>query len=86
MLSFSAHEITHAFDDEGILYNELGQLESLYDNETTQAFHEASECIREQYSQYEILAGINVNGTATLGENIADQGGLKVAEVSIYKR
>lgn len=76
-----AHEITHAFDDVGIMYDEAGSYKALYDNDTVTAFHEASDCIRQQYSRFTV-AGLNVDGNVTLGENIADHGGLKIAEVA----
>jgi len=76
-----AHEITHAFDEVGIMYNSKGQYQPLYDNETITAFHNASDCIRSQYSNFSIH-GVNVDGNVTLGENIADHGGLKIAEIA----
>ena len=49
---FSAHEITHAFDEVGIMYNSEGLFQPLYDNETIEAFNNASDCIRQQYSTF----------------------------------
>merc|ERR1719464_1196896 len=76
-----AHEITHAFDEVGIMYNSEGLFQPLYDNETIEAFNNASDCIRQQYSTFS-AAGVNVDGNATMGENIADHGGLKIAEIA----
>ena len=63
------------------MYNSKGQYQPLYDNETIRAFHNASDCIRTQYSNFSIH-GVNVDGNVTLGENIADHGGLKIAEIA----
>jgi membrane metallo-endopeptidase-like protein 1 len=80
-LYLAAHEITHAFDEVGIMYNSEGFYQPLYDNSTIEAFHNASNCIRKQYSDFSI-GGVHVDGNVTLGENIADHGGLKIAEVA----
>ena len=77
----SAHEITHAFDEVGIMYNSQGHFKPLYDNDTVEAFHKASDCIRKQYSTFN-LDGMPVDGNTTLGENIADHGGLRIAEIA----
>jgi hypothetical protein len=50
----SAHEITHAFDDEGINYDSQGSVGNLYDSSTIQAFHAEADCLRQQYSQYKL--------------------------------
>eukprot|EP00094_Tigriopus_californicus_P013393 TCALIF_12954-PA protein Name:"Similar to ECE1 Endothelin-converting enzyme 1 (Homo sapiens)" AED:0.20 eAED:0.20 QI:0/0/0/0.71/1/1/7/0/1168 len=80
-----AHEITHAFDDEGILYDQYGTFNPLYDNKTIDEFHLASNCVRNQYSDFEVLTGVRVDGNITLGENIADHGGLKIAEIAYHE-
>jgi len=73
-----AHEITHAFDDSGINYNAEGMTAQLYDNMTVEAFHKEATCLRDQYSKYSI-ADSQVDGNTTLGENLADHGGLSMA-------
>eukprot|EP00090_Calanus_glacialis_P001950 TRINITY_DN11456_c0_g1_i3.p1 TRINITY_DN11456_c0_g1~~TRINITY_DN11456_c0_g1_i3.p1 ORF type:complete len:946 (-),score=146.68 TRINITY_DN11456_c0_g1_i3:85-2922(-) len=73
-----AHEITHAFDDSGINYNSEGMTAQLYDNKTVEAFHKEATCLRDQYSKYSI-ADSQVDGNTTLGENLADHGGLSMA-------
>ncbi len=65
----------------GILYDPVGAYSPLYDNATVAAFHSASDCVRNQYSSFTLASGVAVDGNATLGENIADHGGLRVAEV-----
>lgn len=84
-VTLSAHEITHAFDDEGILYDQFGAFNPLYDNKTIDEFHLASNCVRNQYSDFEVLTGVKVDGNITLGENIADHGGLKIAEIAYHE-
>ncbi|XP_043280867.1 endothelin-converting enzyme homolog isoform X1 [Venturia canescens] len=72
------HELTHAFDDQGREYDLHGNLHQWWNNATIERFKNRTECIVDQYSDYEIQ-GRRVNGRQTLGENIADNGGLKAA-------
>ncbi|XP_030078217.1 endothelin-converting enzyme 1 isoform X2 [Microcaecilia unicolor] len=72
------HELTHAFDDQGREYDKDGNLRSWWKNSSIEAFNNQTACITEQYSNYSIN-GESVNGKQTLGENIADNGGLKAA-------
>ena len=74
----AAHEITHAFDDSGINYDAEGRAAQLYDNSTILGFHREAACLRDQYSTYR-LAEAKVDGNLTLGENLADHGGLSMA-------
>ena len=57
---FSAHEITHAFDEVGIMYNSEGLFQPLYDNETIEAFNNASDCIRQQYSTFSAAGKVKI--------------------------
>ncbi|XDB46764.1 PREDICTED: endothelin-converting enzyme 2 isoform X5 [Capra hircus] len=72
------HELTHAFDDQGREYDKEGNLRPWWQNESLAAFRNHTACIEEQYSQYKVN-GEKLNGRQTLGENIADNGGLKAA-------
>ncbi|KAH8416738.1 hypothetical protein KR222_000817 [Zaprionus bogoriensis] len=72
------HELTHAFDDQGREYDKFGNINRWWDAKSIERFNEKSECIARQYSEYK-LNGRNLNGKQTLGENIADNGGLKAA-------
>lgn len=72
------HELTHAFDDQGREYDKHGNLHQWWKNSTLESFRERTQCIVDQYSSYEIN-GENLNGKQILGENIADNGGLKAA-------
>ncbi|XP_053378445.1 neprilysin-like [Mercenaria mercenaria] len=72
------HEITHGFDDGGRQYDKNGNLKEWWDTSIIDNFKEKAQCIVDQYSQFVVPeANLNVNGINTLGENIADNGGLK---------
>ncbi|KAL7837817.1 hypothetical protein SRHO_G00275280 [Serrasalmus rhombeus] len=72
------HELTHAFDDQGREYDKEGNLRSWWKNSSVEAFKHQTQCMVEQYSNYSINKE-SLNGKHTLGENIADNGGLKAA-------
>jgi putative endopeptidase len=72
------HEITHGFDDEGAQFDAKGNLANWWQPQTEKQFKERTQCVADQYSQYEV-GGSKVNGALTLGENIADIGGIKLA-------
>ncbi|MFT3844501.1 MAG: M13 family metallopeptidase [Lacibacter sp.] len=69
------HEITHGFDDEGRQYDEKGNLKSWWTKGDEEKFNKKAEVMVNQYSAYKPFEGYNINGKATLGENIADLGG-----------
>ena len=73
------HEITHGFDDQGSKFDATGNLTNWWTEEDRAAFEQRAEGLVTQYGAYEAVDGVNVNGELTLGENIADLGGLKVA-------
>lgn len=73
------HEISHAFDDQGRKYDPEGALRDWWSPEDAQRFEERSAKLEAQYSAFEPLPGLRVNGQLTLGENIADLSGLTVA-------
>ncbi|TDL24747.1 endothelin-converting enzyme 1 [Rickenella mellea] len=74
----AAHELTHAFDSAGRLYNQEGKLEQWWTNATSEGFKTRQDCIAKQYSNYTIDDGkggkVHVNGNLTSGENIGDTG------------
>ncbi|XP_039611646.1 endothelin-converting enzyme 1 isoform X3 [Polypterus senegalus] len=72
------HELTHAFDDQGREYDKEGNLRPWWKNSSIEAFKKQTECMVEQYGNYSINNEA-LNGKHTLGENIADNGGLKAA-------
>ncbi|MCC6557346.1 MAG: M13 family metallopeptidase [Polyangiaceae bacterium] len=73
------HELTHGFDDQGAQFDAKGNLEDWWSPKVGQAFQAKTGCVANQYSAYEALPGVKLNGKLTLGENIADLGGLKLA-------
>uniref|UniRef100_A0A0N5BSZ2 Peptidase_M13 domain-containing protein n=1 Tax=Strongyloides papillosus TaxID=174720 RepID=A0A0N5BSZ2_STREA len=74
------HEITHGFDDDGSQYSEDGKKFNWWSDEEKKIFQEKSNRFIEQYNKnVEKVSGYNVNGTLTLSENIADNGGVKAA-------
>uniref|UniRef100_A0A1I7XPG6 Peptidase_M13 domain-containing protein n=1 Tax=Heterorhabditis bacteriophora TaxID=37862 RepID=A0A1I7XPG6_HETBA len=74
------HEVSHAFDDQGSQYDELGNLNDWWDAETAEKFAEKTRCFARQYGSIKVVeAGIHLNGQLSLGENIADNGGVKTA-------
>lgn len=72
------HELTHAFDDQGREYDKFGNLHRWWNEVTIDKFKERTDCFARQYGNYE-LNGKKINGKQTMGENIADNGGLKAA-------
>ncbi|XP_042215260.1 endothelin-converting enzyme homolog isoform X2 [Homarus americanus] len=72
------HELAHAFDDQGRKYDKDGNLNQWWQQETADKFKDLTQCMVEQYSGYS-LRGEHLNGKLTLGENIADNGGLKAS-------
>jgi putative endopeptidase len=73
------HEITHGYDDKGRQYDAEGNLNDWWTERDAKEFDGRAEKVVDQYNGYEALPGLNVNGKLTLGENIADLGGLQVA-------
>lgn len=73
------HELTHQFDDEGRKYDGRGNLHAWWSPEDVTRFQERARCFVEEYSAFRADDGTPVNGTLTLGENIADNGGLRLA-------
>lgn len=73
------HELTHGFDDKGALFDLRGNLGDWWTAEDKARFDAKTAKLAEQYDHYEVLSGLFVNGKLTLGENIADLGGLVIA-------
>ncbi|KAI0341783.1 Metalloprotease [Trametopsis cervina] len=74
----ASHELTHAFDSSGRLFNQHGKLEQWWTNETSAGFEKLHTCISDQYSAYTVDDGkggvVHLNGNLTAGENIGDTG------------
>jgi putative endopeptidase len=70
------HEMTHGFDDEGRQFDAEGNLADWWTKEDAAQFEQRAEVMVRQFDTYEPLPGLHINGNATLGENIADFGGV----------
>ena len=73
------HEMIHGFDDQGCNFDAEGNMKNWWTAEDAEAFKQLTQGLVDQFNQVEILPGLFANGTYTLGENIADQGGLRVS-------
>jgi predicted metalloendopeptidase len=73
------HELTHGFDDEGSQFDGAGNLRNWWSDATGNLFKVQTKCVVDQYGTYEAVPGVKLNGELTLGENIADIGGVKIA-------
>jgi endothelin-converting enzyme/putative endopeptidase len=74
-----AHELTHGFDDEGRQFDARGNLKDWWTKEDAEAFNARAQCIVDQYAQYTIVDDIRINSKLTLGEDVADLGGMILA-------
>jgi putative endopeptidase len=79
MGSTIGHELTHGFDDEGRQYDKDGNLKEWWTKDDEQKFNVRAECMVKQYDAIEAVPGVHLNGKLTLGENLADLGGLWLA-------
>ena len=73
------HEMTHGFDDQGRQFDGRGNLADWWTPQDGEEFKQRATCIADEYSSFSVGDGLNVNGRLTLGENAADNGGLRVA-------
>ena len=70
------HEMTHGFDDEGRQFDAAGNLQNWWTKEDQAKFNARADAMVKQFNAYEPLTGLHINGKASLGENIADYGGV----------
>ncbi len=77
------HEVSHGFDDSGSKFGPDGNLKSWWTPEDRAKFEERAACVVNQFNDYEVQPGLNVNGRLTLGENIGDLGGLAIAYTAL---
>lgn len=73
------HEMTHGFDDQGRQFDKDGNLTDWWTKEDAEKFTTLADSLAAQFDKVEVLPGVHANGRFTLGENIADQGGLRVS-------
>jgi putative endopeptidase len=78
------HEMTHGFDDQGSLFDKDGNMNNWWTPEDRAAFVEKTHVLVDQFNEVEILPGVKANGELTLGENIADHGGVSVAWTALH--
>lgn len=76
------HEMTHGFDDQGKNFDADGNMVNWWTPEDSKAFAELTQGLAKQFDAVEVLPGLHANGNYTLGENIADQGGLRVSRTA----
>jgi len=79
------HELTHGFDDQGRQYDAEGNLRDWWAPEDGKAFKERTDCEVQEYDDFTVAGGEHVNGKLTLGENTADNGGLRIAYAALME-
>ena len=73
------HEMTHGFDDQGRQFDKDGNFANWWTDEDAQKFNERTQVIVDFFDKIEVIPGLNANGKLTLGENIADHGGIMIS-------
>ncbi|HVT99743.1 MAG TPA: M13 family metallopeptidase, partial [Acidobacteriaceae bacterium] len=73
------HEMTHGFDDQGSKYDGQGNVREWWTPEDRSKFEERTDCEVKEYGSFEPVPGVKLNGKLTLGENTADNGGIRIA-------
>lgn len=79
------HEITHGFDDQGRQYDAEGNLKNWWASSDSNQFVQKANRVVEQFNRYKVLDSISINGKLTLGENLADLGGLSISYAAFKK-
>ncbi|MCZ2079458.1 MAG: M13 family metallopeptidase [Bryobacterales bacterium] len=77
------HELTHGFDDQGRKFDAKGNLNDWWTEQDAQAFEKRAACFVDQYARYPATPEVKLNGKLTLGENTADNGGLRIAYMAL---
>ena len=77
------HEITHGFDDQGRQFDKDGNFKDWWSGKSAEEFVRRAACVEKQFSSYVAVDDLHVNGKLTLGENIADLGGLKISYAAL---
>ncbi len=83
--TFVGHEITHGFDDEGSHYDEKGNLRNWFTASDRQAFDQMTSCLVQEYSSFQALPDLRLDGSLSVGENTADNGGLRIAYEAFHE-
>ncbi len=79
------HELTHGFDDEGRQFDAKGNLTDWWTAEDNKEFEQRASCMVSEYDGFVAVDDVHVNGKLTLGENVADLGGLKLAFLAVMQ-
>ena len=79
------HEMTHGFDDQGRLYDKDGNLNTWWTQDDSKKFKERTQVLVDQFNSFVVLDSVHANGAYTLGENIADLGGINVSYTAFLK-
>jgi putative endopeptidase len=77
------HELTHGFDDQGRKYGPKGDLTDWWTAEDAKEFEKRVSCIADEYTSFTVAGGVHLNGRLTLGENTADNGGVRIALMAL---
>ena len=77
------HELTHGFDDEGRQFDAQGNLQDWWTAADAKEFQQRAACVDDEYSSFTVAPGVHINGKLTLGENTADNGGVRVALMAL---
>ncbi len=77
------HELTHGFDDQGSQFDAKGNLRDWWTPDDKKEFNKRTKCIADQYSGYTAVDDLKLNGKLTLGENVADNGGMRIAYMAL---
>lgn len=78
------HELTHGFDDQGSKFDAEGNLRSWWTDTDRQEFEKRTTCVADEYSSFVPIDDLHLNGRLTLGENTADNGGVRVALMALH--
>ena len=81
--SVIGHELTHGFDDQGSQFDAEGNLKNWWTEQDKKEFDARTGCIQKQYGDYVAVDDLKLNGKLTLGENTADNGGLRIAYMAL---
>ncbi|HLX85243.1 MAG TPA: M13 family metallopeptidase [Terriglobales bacterium] len=80
------HELTHGFDDQGRQYDAEGNLRDWWTPADEKSFNERADCEVKEYGDFTVSGGEHINGKLTLGENTADNGGLRIAYMALMEQ
>src|SRR5262249_59061764 len=77
------NELTHGFDDEGSQFDAAGNLRDWWTAEDKKEFESRTKCVADEYSEFTAVDDVKLNGKLTLGENTADNGGLRISYMAL---